>query len=185
MPDVEIQDIESTEQEQVTEEAEDVPVQAFHHSISVATTSTLPHGQLPTPPSEGSRYIPLPPVGVGEETVQPPSHEKKYHAEIEEIPDEDTDIPQSALADTTDGQMVLDTSSHEAIRYSVEEVDEGYTDDDADGEYEDQEHDISLMSVASTSDMIRRWDGLPDFEEPVTEGRLTEVCRPICSENAR
>ena len=109
---------------------------------------------------------------------------KHHHVTIEEVPDEEAYIPQPEVADTIEGEMAVDTFTEEVEEYIVEEVEEGATDDDADGEeYEEErgkERDVSLMSVASAFESAEKWDeerdGRPEYEEPVTEGRLTEVC---------
>ncbi|PPR02131.1 hypothetical protein CVT26_008822 [Gymnopilus dilepis] len=180
-PDMEFDDGLPTPQpepEEEPEEHEDISVEAVDYtSYPTASTSTTTQsqGQLPTPPSEaGARYVPLPPV---EEEEQ----KKHHHVTIEEVPDEEAYIPQPEVADTIEGEMAVDTSTEE-VEYIVEEVEEGATDDDADGEeYEEErvkERDISLMSVASAFESAEKWDeerdGRPEYEEPVTEGRLTE-----------
>ncbi|KAF8967960.1 hypothetical protein BDZ97DRAFT_1802168 [Flammula alnicola] len=133
-------------------------------------------GQLPTPPSDHVRYVSLPPMADEGEVAAVYSPPTKRGVEIEDVPDEDNDTAEQSV----DLELTMDAERQAFLEYTVVEVvedgdEDGYTDEDADGEID---HDIEVISVGSTSVTWEREKDIDQgeytVEEPVTEGRLTE-----------
>ena len=129
------------------------------------------HGQLPTPPSEKGRHIELPQMEGGDSTSHhsPP---KKHKVEIEEIPDEDDYCPQPAepAVEMDSGVHVQKTLEYTVVEPVDDDIDNGFMDEDADGEIDEE---MEVLSAKSSDD--HREDVECVIEEAITEGRLTEV----------
>jgi len=130
-------------------------------------------GQLPTPPSEGVRYIPLPEIRESPE----PSSATSQQVEIEEISEGDNHLTtRPAKGDRMNFGGEIDSGVGDVV---VEEEDGSET-------YEthlvESHHDVDveILSVVNSEDGWPLMDaenreGGYVVEEPLTEGRLTEV----------
>ena len=129
------------------------------------------HGQLPTPPSEKGRHVELPQM-EGEDPTSHHSPPKKHKVEIEEIPDEDDYCPQPAepAVEMDSGVHVQKTLEYTVVEPVDDDIDNGFTDDDADGENDEE---MEVLSAKSIDDHTGDMEYV--IEEAITEGRLTEV----------
>jgi hypothetical protein len=129
------------------------------------------YGQLPTPPSEKGRHVELP-LMEGEGLTSYHLPQKKHKVEIEEVPDEDDYCPQPAepAVEMDLGVHVQKTLEYTVIEPVDDDMDDGFSDEDADGEIDE---DVEVASAKSSND--HREDVQYVIEEAVTEGRLTEV----------
>lgn len=126
------------------------------------------YGQLPTPPSEKGRHVQLPQM-EGESPTSHHSPQKKHKVEIEEIPDEDDYCPQPAEP-AVEMDHVQKTLEYTVVEPVDDDIDDGFTDEDADGEIDE---DVEVVSARSGDDHGE--DAQYLIEEAITEGRLTEV----------
>ena len=153
-----------------------IPVQVYHsHHV-------YDYDQLPTPPPDRSPTIQSPLVandGSSNTLTSPP---RRHAVQIEEVEDEDDVRPQPFSADSPELGLRIDI---ECEPYTVVEPEptEEYIDEDADGDGE-IDFDVEVISMNSASqiwDEALNGDGEMQFplnyvvEEPLTDGRLTEV----------
>ena len=153
-----------------------IPVSVYHPH------HTYDYDQLPTPPPDQSPTTQSPSV-----TNESPSHTqssppRRHRVEIEEVPDEDDVRPQPFSADSAELDLPIDIESTGELYTVVEpELNAEYTDEDADADGE-IDFDVEVVSMSVASQMwAQSKDGemqLPMsyiVEEPLTDGRLTEV----------
>ena len=147
-----------------------IPVPVHHHH-------TYDYDQLPTPPPDQSPTAQSPSVANDGPSHAPTSQPRRHSVQIEEVEDEDDVRPQPFSADFAERNLRTDIESA-SEPYTVVEPElneEQYTDEDADGEVD---FDVKVVSMSSASQMWDEAQQLPmDYivEEPLTEGRLTEV----------
>ena len=143
---------------------------------------THDYDQLPTPPPDQSPTTQSP-------VANDPSHTqsfspRRHRVEIEEVQDEDDVRPQPFWADSAELDLQFDIESTCALYTVVEpEPNNNYTDEDADADGE-IDFDVEVVSMSGASQM---WDEAQSkdgkmhlpmnyvVEEPLTDGRLTEV----------
>lgn len=118
--------------------------------------------------NEGVQEIPINFIPSTPSASNSPTHRK---VQIEEVLDED------APAEERKKLEFMDAVEDYSLGYTVlEAVADEFTDDDADG---DVDPEVEIISAAAASLMRERLTYEEDdylIEEPVTEGRLTEVC---------
>lgn len=152
------------------------PVLVAPAPVSHAAVNTFSHvhdsGQLPTPPSEGVRYVPLPEIRES----PGPSAVIGQQVEIEEISkDGDHLIAQPATSNWINIEAVID---HGVADVVVE--DEGEETLETHLVEGNHDVDVEILSVVNSEDgwPLRDAESHMDgyiVEEPLTEGRLTEV----------
>ena len=153
-----------------------VPVYHPHH--------TYDYDQLPTPPPDQSpttQTLSVANEGPSNTQSFPP---RRHGVEIEEVQDEDDVRPQPFSADSEELDLRIDIESTGEL-YSVlePEFNNEHTDEDADadGEVDFDVEDVSMSGVPQMWNEAQSKDGemqLPMnyvVEEPLTDGRLTEV----------
>lgn len=153
-----------------------VPVSVHHPH------HTYDYDQLPTPPPDQSPTTQSPSVANESPSHTQSSPPRRHGVEIEEVQDEDDVRPQPFSADSAELDLPIDIESTGEL-YTVvepEPIDE-YTDEDADADGE-IDFDVEVVSMSVASQMwAQSKDGemkLPmnyTVEEPLTDGRLTEV----------
>jgi hypothetical protein len=155
-----------------------IPVSVYHPH------HTYDYDQLPTPPPDQSPTTQSPSVANDN-----PSHPQSFPprrrgVEIEEVQDEDDIRPQPVSADSAELDLRIDIESTGELYTVVEpEPNSRYTDEDvdADGEIDFDVEVVSMSGVSQMWDEALSKDGemqLPMnyvVEEPLTDGRLTEV----------
>ena len=147
-----------------------LPVYQPHHTFS--------YGQLPTPPPEQSSIAQSPSVATDGPSYISTSLSKGHSVEMEEVQDEDDVRPQPFLGDSVD--LWIDNESIVEPRYTVIEPEPHFDYEVVNAEVD---FDVEVVSARSASPM---WDDQSNFgemylpmhyivEEPLTDGRLTEV----------
>ena len=154
-----------------------IPVSVYHPH------HTYDYDQLPTPPPDQIPTIQPPVTNDGPSHTQS-SPPRRHGVEIEEVQDEDDVRPQPFSADSAELDLWIDIESTSEPYTVVEpEPNNEYADEDADADGE-IDFDVEVVSMSGASQMwdeIRSKDGemlLPMnyfVEEPLTDGRLTEV----------
>lgn len=139
-----------------------IPVPVYH-----------PHDydQLPTPPPD---QTPTQLPSVANDGPCSPISPPRTHR-VEEVQDED-DRPQLFLVDSAEPDVQIGIEPAAELGYTVVEAepDDEYADEDADGEIEFEIKDVWYEIQSTTGEMqLPRTDYI--VEEPLTDGRLTEV----------
>lgn len=157
-----------------------IPVSVYHPH------HTYDYDQLPTPPPDQSpttQSLSVANDGPSHTQSFPP---RRHGVEIEEVEDEDDVRPQPFSADSAELDLRIDKPEPTGELYTVVEPEPNndYTDDDADGEID---FDIEVVSMSHASEISPIWDEVHSkdgemellmnyfVEEPLTDGRLTEV----------
>ena len=157
-----------------------IPVSVYHPH------HTYDYDQLPTPPPDQSPPTQSPSVANG------PSHPqsfplRRHGVEIEEVQDEDDIRPQPFSADSAELDLRIGIESTGELYTVVEpEHNNEYTNEDEDADADGEiDFDVEVVSMSGASQM---WDEAQSkdgemqlpmnyvVEEPLTDGRLTEVC---------
>ena len=155
-----------------------IPVSVYHPH------HTYDYDQLPTPPpdqSPSTQTLSVTNDGSSHTQSSPP---RKHGVEIEEVQDEDDIRPQPFSADSTELDFQIDMKSTGEL-YTVVEPEPnneyGYGDADGDGEIDFDMDIVSMSGVSQMWDEVQSKDGEMQLsmdyvvEEPLTDGRLTEV----------
>ena len=155
-----------------------IPVSVYHPH------HTYDYDQLPTPPPDQSPTT-QPPSVANDSPSHPQSFPpRRRGVEIEEVQDEDDVRPQPFSADSAELDFRIDIeSTGELYTVTEPEPNSGYTDEDvdADGEIDIDVEVVSMSGVSQIWDEAQSKDGEMQFpmnyvvEEPLTDGRLTEV----------
>jgi hypothetical protein len=155
-----------------------IPVSVYHPH------HTYDYDQLPTPPPDQSpttQSLSVANDGPSHTQSSPP---RRHGVEIEEVQDEDDVRPQPYSVDSAELGLRIDIESTGEL-YTVVEPEPNYEhsdeDADADGEIDFDIEVVSMNGASQMWDEFQSKDGemqLPTnyvVEEPLTDGRLTEV----------
>ena len=150
-----------------------IPVLVYHH--------TYDYGQLPTPPPDQSPTVQSPSM-ANDDASSLTSPQRRHKVGIEVVQDEDHVRSQSFSTDSAELDLQIDTKPVGEPGYTVvePEPDGEHADDDADGEIDFDFEVVSMSDASHIRDEAGK-DGeieLPldySVEEPLTDGRLTEV----------
>lgn len=155
-----------------------VPVSVYH------AHHTYDYDQLPTPPPDQSPTTQSLSVTNDDPSYTPSSPPRRHGVEIEEVQDEDDVGPQPFSMDSAELDLRIDIEPTGELYTVVEpEPNKEHADEDADA-YGEIDFDIEIVSMSGASqiwDEFQSKDGemqLPMnyvVEEPLTDGRLTEV----------
>ena len=155
-----------------------IPVSVYppHH--------TYDYDQLPTPPPDQSPTTQSLSVTNDDPSYTQPSPPRRHGVEMEEVQDEDDVRPQPFSMDPAELDLRIDIEPTGELYTVVEpEPNNGHADEDADADGE-VDFDIEVVSMSGASQM---WDEFQSedgemqlplnyvVEEPLTDGRLTEV----------
>jgi hypothetical protein len=154
-----------------------IPVSFYHPH------HTYDYDQLPTPPPDPSPTAQLISVANDAPSHTQSSPPRRHGVEIEEVQDDDDVRPQPFSADSAELDHQINIESTSELYTVVEpEPNNEYADEDmdADGEID---FDIEVVSISGASKMrddefLNKDGEMPMnyvVEEPLTEGRLTEV----------
>ena len=155
-----------------------IPVSVPYH--------TYDYDQLPTPPPDQTPTAQSPSV-ANDSSSHPQSFPPRGHGVgIEEVQDEDDIRPQPFSADSAGLDLRIDIESTSELYTVIEpEPNNEYRDEDADADADGEiDFDVEVISMSGASQMWNEGqneDGemqLPMnyvVEEPLTDGRLTEV----------
>lgn len=171
------------------DEQMDTQIQPSASTSSVQNPATVYHphhtydyDQLPTPPPDQSPIVQSPSVANDDPSSSLTSPPRKYKVEIEEVQDEDDIRPQPVSADSAELDLHIDIEPTAKPGYTVaepgSEPDDKYADEDADGEIDFDVKVVTMSSALHMWDEAHSKDGkVQDYvvEEPLTDGRLTEV----------
>jgi hypothetical protein len=153
-----------------------IPFSVYH------SHHTYDYDQLPTPPPDQGPTTQSPTV-ANDGPSHPQSFSPRRHGvEMEEVQDEDDVRPQPFSADSVELNIRIDIESTGELYTVVEpEPDNEYTDEDADGEIDIDVEVVSMSGASQMWDEALSKDGETQLpmnyvvEEPLTDGRLTEV----------
>ena len=155
-----------------------IPVSVYHPH------HTYDYDQLPTPPPDQSPTTQSLSVANDGTSHTQSSLPRRHGVEMEEVQDEDDVRPQPYSADSAELDLRIDIESTGELCTVLEpEPNNEYADEDADADGE-VDFDIEVISLSDGSQM---WDEFQNkdgetqlpvnyvVEEPLTDGRLTEV----------
>lgn len=153
--------------------------------IPVSVYHSYDYDQLPTPPPDQNPTIQSPSVANDSPSLPQSFPPRRHGVEMEEVEDEDDVRPQPFSADSAELDIRIDIEESTGELYTVVEPEPNNenTDEDADADGE-VDFDVEVVSMSAASQM---WDEAQSkdgkmqlplnyvVEEPLTDGRLTEV----------